>query len=54
MRDLTLKPRETKKLSPEKLLSILRGIYPEETAQELFNHINENVDDSEAEDGLQE
>ena len=47
MRDLELKPRESRNLSPEKLLSILRGIYPEETAQELFDHINENVDDSE-------
>lgn len=47
MRDLELKPREHRTLSPEKLLSILRGIYPEETAQELFDHINENVDDSE-------
>lgn len=44
-----LKPRETGHLSPEKLLSILRGIYPEEVAQELFDHINENVDDAEEE-----
>lgn len=42
-----LKPRETGNLSPEKLLRILRGIYPEEVAQELFREINEHVDDSE-------
>lgn len=42
-----LKPRETGTLSPDKLLRILRGIYPEEVAQELFRRINENVDDPE-------
>ena len=42
-----LKPRETGTLSPDKLLRILRGIYPEEVAQELFREINEHVDDSE-------
>lgn len=42
-----LKPRETSTLSPDKLLSILRGIYPEEVAQELIREINEHVDDSE-------
>lgn len=44
-----LNSRETGTLSPEKLLSILRGIYPEEVAQELFREINEHVDDSEEE-----
>lgn len=42
-----LKPRKTGTLSPDELLRILRWIYPEEVAQELFDHINENVDDSE-------
>lgn len=36
MRDIKLKPRETGNLPPEKLLEILRGIYPKETADELF------------------
>lgn len=44
-----LKPRETGHLSPDKLLSILRGIYPEEVAQELFANINENIGDAEDE-----
>jgi len=36
MRDIELKPRECGNLPPEKLLEILRGIYPKETADELF------------------
>lgn len=36
MRDIKLKPRETGNLPPEKLLKILRDIYPKETADELF------------------
>ena len=36
MRDVGLKPRESGNLPPEKLLEILRGIYPKETADELF------------------
>lgn len=36
MRDIKLKPRETGNLPPEKLLEILRGIYPKKIADELF------------------
>ena len=36
MRDVGLKPRGCGNLPPEKLLEILRGIYPKETADELF------------------
>ena len=50
MRDFGLKRREPGNLSPEKLLDILRGIYPEEVEQELLNQINEHIDQEE-EDG---
>lgn len=36
-RNFDMKRRETERIPAEKLLSILRGIYTEETAQELFN-----------------
>lgn len=36
-RNFDMKRRETERIPAGKLLSILRGIYPEETAQELFN-----------------
>lgn len=39
MRDIKLKPRETGNLPPEKLLKILRGIYPKETADKLFTDL---------------
>lgn len=39
MRDIKLKPRKTGNLPPEKLLEILRGIYPKETADELFTDL---------------
>ena len=39
MRDTGLKPRESRELPPEKLLEILRGIYPENIAQELFRDL---------------
>lgn len=39
MRDIKLKPREVGNLPPEKLLGILRDIYPKETADELFTDL---------------
>lgn len=36
-RNFDMKRRETERIPAEKLLSILRVIYTEETAQELFN-----------------
>lgn len=36
MRDIKLKPRDIGNLPPEKLLEILREIYPKKTADELF------------------
>lgn len=35
-RNFVLKRRDTAHIPAEKLLSILRGIYPEEMAQEIF------------------
>ena len=39
MRDMTLKPRECGKQPMDKLLDVLRSIYPEEVAQELFQKL---------------
>ena len=39
MRNIKLKPRETGNLPPEKLLEILKGIYPKEKAEELFTNL---------------
>jgi hypothetical protein len=38
-RDIGLKPRKQKDIPNEKLLEILRGIYPEEIAVELYNNL---------------
>ena len=44
-RDVSLKPRESKELPPEKLLEILRDIYPEEVVDEVFERLMEEEDD---------
>lgn len=41
-RNLSLKPREIGNLPPEKLHSILSRIYPEETVDELMDHLIKN------------
>ena len=40
--------RDKLNLPPEKLLSILRGMYPEEMAQEIFENLQKEVDENEA------
>lgn len=39
------KKREVRKLPPEKLLDIFRGIWPEETAVKKFNELTEKKDE---------
>lgn len=36
--------RDKPNLPPEKLLSILRGMYPEEMAQEIFENLQKEAD----------
>ena len=43
-RDVGLKPREVGDLPSEKLLEILRGVYPEEIAQGLFQKLQKEAD----------
>lgn len=40
--------RDKPNLPPDKLLSILRGIYPAEIAQEIFENLQKEVDENEA------
>ena len=49
-RDISLKPRKTGSLPPEKLEQILNGIYPEETVGELMEKLC-NTDGERNEDG---
>lgn len=39
MREVTLKPRETEKRSPEELRRVLGRIYPEEMVDELMKKL---------------
>lgn len=39
--------RDKPTLPPEKLLSILRGMYPEEMAQEIFENLSKEGDENE-------
>lgn len=40
--------RDKLNLTPEKLFSILRGMYPEEIAQEIFENLQKESDENEA------
>lgn len=39
--------RDKLTIPPEKLLSILRGMYPEEMAQEIFENLRKESDENE-------
>ena len=45
-RDVGLKPRVSKDLPADKLLEILRGIYPDEIAQELFQKLTKEGEEN--------
>ena len=47
-RNFELRRRDKPNLPPEKLLSILRGMYPEEMAQEIFENLQKESDENEA------
>ena len=40
--------RDKLNLTPEKLFSILRGMYPEEIAQEIFENLQKESNENEA------
>ena len=47
-RNFERRMRDKPNLPPDKLLDILRGIYPEEMAQEIFENLQKESDENEA------